>query len=225
MKWSISKYLFIFVLLPLMSLNAQMRDSSRVYQSVVKESHYDKRVHRYRKNWEAVIPNIVKVQYAGNMGMFSAGVGWDYGKRRQWETDLYFGFIPPHSSGKTKMTMTLKQDYIPWSIQLKPSVAIEPLATGLYLNTVFGDEFWTHEPERYPKGYYQFSSRVRIHVYLGQRVSFNVHTTDFWSFARNITLFYEVSSYDLMIASAVSNHYLKPKDYLSLSVGAKFLLF
>ena len=41
---------------------------------------YDKRVHRFRKNWERIIPTHSKIQYAGNMGLLSFGTGWDYGK-------------------------------------------------------------------------------------------------------------------------------------------------
>lgn len=50
-------------------------------------SKYDKRIHRFRKGWNSLIPTHNKIQYAGNMGMFSFGTGWDYGKRDQWETD------------------------------------------------------------------------------------------------------------------------------------------
>ncbi len=63
---------------------------------------YDKRVHRFRKNWERIIPTHSKIQYAGNMGLLSFGTGWDYGKRNQWETDVLLGFIPKYSSKKAK---------------------------------------------------------------------------------------------------------------------------
>ena len=35
-----------------------------------------------------MIPTHTKLQYAGGMGLLSWGIGWDYGKRGQWETDL-----------------------------------------------------------------------------------------------------------------------------------------
>lgn len=130
-------------------------------------SRYDKRIHRYRKHWESLIPTHTKLQFAGNMGLLSLGTGWDYGKRNQWETDIFLGFLPKYHSKRTKITMTLKQNYMPWSIDLGKEFSIEPLACGMYFNTVFGDEFWTNEPERYPKGYYGFSSRIRIHISLG----------------------------------------------------------
>ena len=120
------------------------------------------------------------------------------------------------------MTFTLKQNYIPWKIKVARTVmAVEPLSCGMYLNTVFGHEFWVREPERYPKGYYGFSSKVRIHVFLGQRISFDISPSKRRS-ARAATLFYEISTSDLYVASAFTNKYLKPRDYLSLSFGVKF---
>jgi hypothetical protein len=83
-----------------------------------KHTRYDNRVHRFRRNWERIIPTHSKIQYAGNMGLLSFGTGWDYGKRNQWETDVLLGFIPKYSSKKAKVTMTLKQNYMPWSINI-----------------------------------------------------------------------------------------------------------
>ena len=103
-------------------------------------SKYDKRIHRFRKGWNSLIPTHNKIQFAGNMGMFSFGTGSDYGRRDQWETDLFLGFIPKHDSHRTKLTMTLKQNYMPWSLELGKGFSTEPLSCGLYFNTVFGHE-------------------------------------------------------------------------------------
>lgn len=189
-----------------------------------RSSRYDRRVHRYRKHWEALIPTHTKLQFAGNMGLISLGTGWDYGKHNQWETDIFFGFLPKYQSERNKITMTLKQNYMPWSVTLGKDVSVEPLACGMYFNTVFGNEFWTHEPDRYPKGYYGFSSKVRIHIFLGQRITYDIPPR--WRLgARAVTFFYEISTCDLYVVSAFLNKYLKPKDYLSLSFGLKTQLF
>lgn len=190
----------------------------------VRHSRYDRRVHRYRKRWEALIPTHTKIQFAGNMGLLSLGTGWDYGKRNQWETDVFLGVLPKYQSDCTKLTFTLKQNYIPWSLQIKESrFSAEPLTCGMYFNTVFGDEFWVNEPDRYPKGYYGFSSKVRIHAFLGQRITYDIDPRRRFT-AKAITLFYEISTCDLYIVSAFTNKYLKPKDYLSLSFGVKLQL-
>ena len=141
----------LMVLAPFRTSGAELVDS------VSGGSKYDNRVHHYRDAWGALIPTHFKLQYAGGMGMLSAGIGWDYGKRGQWETDLLFGFIAKHSSRRAKMTMTLKQNFIPWSVYLGKGFSLEPLTTGIYFNTVFGSEFWNHQPDRYPSGYYTLS--------------------------------------------------------------------
>lgn len=40
--------------------------------------------------------------------------------------------------------------------------------------------------------------------------------------AKSVTFFYEISTCDLYLVSAVQNSYLRPRDYLSLSFGLKF---
>lgn len=199
------------------------RQTGKVVESEVRSSRYDRRVHRYRKHWEVLIPTHTKIQFAGNMGLLSFGTGWDYGKRNQWETDILLGVLPKYQSKRTKLTFTLKQNYMPWSLDLGRQFSVEPLACGMYLNTVFGDEFWTHEPERYPKGYYGFSSKVRIHAFLGQRITYDIDPRRRFT-AKAITFFYEISTCDLYVVSAFTNKYLKPKDYLSLSFGIKLQL-
>lgn len=194
-----------------------------VIQSQVHPNRYDRRVHRYRKHWEALIPTHTKIQFAGNMGLLSFGTGWDYGKHNQWETDIFLGILPKYESDRTKLTLTLKQNYLPWSLDLGRQFSVEPLSCGMYLNTVFGNEFWVSEPERYPKGYYGFSSKVRIHVFLGQRITYDIDPKRRFT-AKAITFFYELSTCDLYIVSAFTNKYLKPKDYLSLSFGIKLQL-
>lgn len=229
MKWYTFKpLLFIIVLLsPVRALadtineetNHTTEDSIRI--STPEYSKYDKRIHRFRRNWNKLIPTHNVIQYAGNMGMFSLGTGWDYGKRDQWETDILFGFIPKHDASRTKITMTLKQSYIPWSLELKDRLSVEPLSCGIYFNTVFGNEFWVHEPERYPEGYYGFSSKIRTHIFLGQRLTYDIDKERRFM-AKSISLFYELSTCDLLLISRVTNKYLKARDYLSLSFGIKF---
>lgn len=192
-------------------------------ESLDKTNRYKKRVESYRNLWESLMPTYTKLQYAGGMGLLNFGFGWSYGKNQQWETDAFLGFIPRYSSDNAKLTFTLKQNYIPWKKRINNTITLEPLECGLYFNTVFSDEFWTKEPDRYPKGYYNFSTRVRTHVFVGQRLRFNIPDKK-RVFARSITAFYEISSCDLYVVSAFTNH-LNLDDYLRLSFGLKFDIF
>lgn len=95
-----------------------------------KERRWDKREHLRYERWERLKPTHVKWQYAGGMGLNSVGVGWDYGRRCQWETDFQVGFLPAKYAEKFRLTFTVKQNYIPWSICFKehwmasPSTAV-----------------------------------------------------------------------------------------------------
>lgn len=185
---------------------------------------YDNRVHKYKQRWEKLIPTQTKIQYAGGMGLLSAGIGWDYGKHSQWESDVFLGFIPKYDSKRAKTTITLKQSYIPWSLNIKNGFSIEPLSCGLYFNSVFGDEFWVREPDRYPKGYYGFSTKIRTHIFLGQRFTYLINPEKRYR-SKSISLFYELNTCDLYLISAITNNYLRPRDYLGLSFGLKFQFF
>ncbi len=175
------------------------------------------------ESWNPLKPDHVKLQYAGGMGLFSIGVGWEYGKRKQWETDIILGYIPHYSSDCNKTTVTLKQNFIPWRTSLGKNLQLEPLECGLYMNTIFNEDFWNKEPDHYPKGYYGFSSRVRFHLFIGQRLKWTL-PGKLGSTGKSITAFYEISSCDLYVVSAFVNH-LNPEDYLRLSVGVKFNIF
>lgn len=213
------------LLLLLFTLQITAGDSIYVQQS--HESKYDMRIRRYRKHWAGLIPTQFVIQNAGNMGLLSAGLGWNYGSRRQWETDLMVGFIPKHQSTRTKMTMTLKENYIPWSITPRADfnkqkmLSVEPLTVSIYINTVYGDEFWKNQPNRYPDKYYEFmSTKFRLNLALGQRFTVNIPEKMRVRHSR-VSLFYEVSSCDLYIRSMFQDSSVKLKDIIGLSLGIK----
>ena len=151
--------------------------------------------------------------------MFSFGGGWDY-YRGHWETDFLVGFVPSDGYGDAHATFTLKQNYYPWNIDVKGTrFSFEPLACGVYVNTIFGEDFWTRQPDKYPDGYYWFSTRIRTHIFLGERATIKL---DPWKLPiHSVTLFYELSTCDLYLINAIKNSALKPSDYLSLSFGVK----
>lgn len=181
------------------------------------------KVEQYKNAWAKAVPRYFKIQYAGSMGLVSVGSGWYYGKNRQWETDVFLGYLPKFETDKTKVTFTLKQNYIPWHWEVSNRVIIDPLTTGLYANTVFGDEFWVSEPEKYGSSYYAFSTKIRFNVFVGQRVTYQFDKAK--NFFDSATLFYEFSTSDLYLISRVQNNYLKPSDYIGLSLGVKLEIF
>jgi hypothetical protein len=187
--------------------------------------YYYERIKKTQTFWQQLIPSHAKIQYAGGIGLVSAGIGWDYGLSNRWETDLMMGFIPSYSTDRAKVTFTLKQNFLPWNNQrLNDKVSIDPLSCGLAVNSIIGNEFWAGEPDKYPNGYYNFSTKFRFWIYIGQRITFHIPEERRF-FARSVTAFYEISSNDLYLLNAFTNSYLKPTDYLRLAFGLKFQIF
>lgn len=182
---------------------------------------WDKRVHLRYEGWQRLKPTHAKFQYAGGMGVSSVGVGWDYGKRCQWETDFLVGYLPKRYANEFRLTFTVKQNYIPFSVSINDRWAIEPFYCGLYVTTIAGEEFWKREPGRYPNRYYNFSTKFRPYIFIGQRIGF--HPSH--KVLRSISLFYEIGSCELYIISKATNRSLTMKDILRFSFGAKVQLF
>lgn len=231
MKWFIFSVMLMTSWLPLAAAGGEdMKNNTDATVLVADEEEndttvytdYDRRIYRYRRMWNYLIPTQTIIQYAGNMGLISMGVGWDYGNHRQYETNLLFGYLPAFKSSNSKMTMTLKQNFIPWRIDIGNDFDLEPLSCGIYFNTVFGDEFWQKQPKRYPHKYYPFlSTKVRINIFVGQRLTVQVpHNRR--KFVKNISAFYEISTCDLHLRAMFQDSCVTLWDIIGLSLGLKF---
>ena len=119
MSWSNFKYVLLVLLSTPLCLFGATDDNE-----LPAPKRWDKRVHLRYEGWERLKPTHVKMQYAGGMGVMSAGVGWDYGKRRQWETDFLIGYLPPKYATDLLFTLTVKQNYIPWSMSFDEHILL-----------------------------------------------------------------------------------------------------
>lgn len=186
------------------------------------KSRYERNRERAVAAWTRLIPNQTTLQYAGSIGMFNVGLGWHYGRGEHWETELLVGFVPRFHSGKAHTSLTLKQRYVPWHCPLsRHRWVLEPLTAGLFFNTISGDDFWARQPDRYPKKYYGFSTKVRTHIYLGQRLQFNIPTRHRRSH-KAVSFYYEISSCDLYIVSKATNKEFPWSETLSLALGLRW---
>lgn len=187
------------------------------------QSYYERREH-YEAKWMKAIPNLYIAQYAGNIGFVSLGVGWDYGCNDRWETQLLLGYLPKAVMSDDMWTSTLRQHLVPWQVECGHLLTVNPVVFTLGINTVFNSEFWFTENERYPGDYYRFSSKLRAQIGIGGRV--NLHFTNYKrKLTDRISLYYDLSTYDLAVISYVPNHNLKLSDILALGIGLQYKFF
>ena len=186
---------------------------------LVAESKYEKRLKRHQSWVQKMIPDILVIQYAGGIGTYNLGVGWDYGKHDRWETHFIIGFIPSCYNLNHYWTTTLRECYVPWRVDVNEYVRTQPLVVQFSINSILHGDFWASEPDRYPHGYYSFSSRVRFHLGLGQRFTYKIpHEKRYLS--REVSLYYEVSTCDLYVRQKIKNRSIPLRDIVILSVGA-----
>lgn len=74
--------------------------------------------------------------------------------------------------------------------------------------------------DRYPKGYYGFSTRIRANLSLGQRVMYDVPDVSNW-WIQDISLYYELGACDTDFCTFFGDRSIKFKEILSLAVGIK----
>jgi hypothetical protein len=206
MKFHIFKIIFIIIITVVI---AQKSDS----QTNIHTNKKDKNLKLLSK----IIPAYYKLQYAGSMGMFSIGCGWEYSKKK-FETEVFAGFAPTPSSRPTLLTFTLKENYIPLHVQLNNAMALTPFITGIYFNAIVNDtDLFYLNPNRFPKGYYWHSEKIRTNIFAGQQIEFKLEKRIIG--IKKLNLYYEVSTHDLLLTQLATNNNLKPKDYLILSLG------
>ena len=179
------------------------------------------RLHTDYSGLQRLQPTHLKLQYAGGMGLVSLGMGWDYGRSNQFETDLQVGFIPVMYSNVNRAVFALRQHWMPWNIRCTDWLGIEPLSYGLYATIVSGttQNYWFLEPSKYGGPYYRFATRVRLHLYVGQRISLYRSATD--AVVDRLTLYYELSAGELDLVAKMTNRHLHLDDIVYFSFGVK----
>lgn len=212
-------------------VNACLRRYQRMEQAlaqVVDTAAWNHGSARYVRNkekayrrWMRLIPNQATLQYAGSIGMLSAGFGWHYGRGEHWETDILIGFLPRYHSEAAHATYTIKECYVPWHCHLSSRWTLEPLTAGLFFNTISGPDFWRRQPDKYPKHYYGFSTKVRSNIFLGQRIRYRIPSRHRFLHSA-VSAYYELSSCDLYIVSKAVNKSYPWRETLSLAFGLRW---
>lgn len=186
-------------------------------------TRYHERLIKRQQQWNKLIPNVFMLQYAGDIGMLSAGIGWDYGRINQWETQIAFGYLPRHKRYNHYWTFTVREVYMPWRINLGKGWKMRPLSVSLAVNSILHHDFWTSEPDRYPSGYYGFSSRVRFQLGVGQRLSWIIPENHRF-LSRKISLYYEIVTCDLYIRQKFLNKSIPLRDIIGVGVGVVYTI-
>lgn len=169
----------------------------------------------------SVGPFFLTLHVAGGTGLVALGGGYRLAHQRL-EPELLVGYLPRRLAGRPTAIITLKTTYLPFSPRLGHSRwELSPAAFGGMINYTTGRQYFltNNTAGRYRPGYYWWSSAVRIGAFIAPRLTVVGHSGG--NYASRTSLYSELSTNDLHLVSALTNHALKLSDILTLGVGVK----
>lgn len=162
-----------------------------------------------------LVPDYAAVQFAGSIGLVSAGAGYQLAKRHI-ETELLMGYLPESIGGDRLWTTAIKFNYIPVQWPVSKSIGFKPLQLGVMAAYTWGSDFWGLQPDRYPDGYYTFSTAW--HAYFQAGSSFTFPTGQ-----DRLGVYYEFNASAEEIVTLIQNpEFITPGRIFNLALGAKY---
>lgn len=152
-----------------------------------------------------LIPEAAITQYAGSIGYFSVGAGYEIFKNKRGYLDFNYGYVPASKGGELH-TATIKLAYKPFEIKLSDWGKLYPFNPGFFLSYTFHDDlsFKFHSSE-YPKGYYYWSPALRPHLSVSNEIEFSMY--EIWDGLgiKKIGIYTEFNTNDFYIVNYLQN--------------------
>jgi hypothetical protein len=165
------------------------------------------------------IPDVLTVQYAGNIGFISAGVGYA-SRTRNYEFGLLYGYVPKSMAGTYIHTITGKNTFPVTRCQLKNNKLLIPYV-GLGVSLEVGGNAFFRMPDHFPDSYYHYPKNMRVLAYGGAKVQ-HFFSENFHGLS-GVELFAEAGTLDLYVWYTAMSNEIKLHEIFSLAIGVNFL--
>lgn len=169
-----------------------------------------------------LIPETAMVQRAGSIGFNSFGIGYNLFRNNKGSLDLAWGYVPKSRGGRQDI-FAAKFAYRPVSIQLKQFGVLQLVNPGLFITHHPGGKFHTTlEKDKYPAGYYWWSSAVRFHLSAATELKINTPQKFAKTGIDQVALYGEFNTNELYFVSWFRNRDKLPfADIWKLGFGVK----
>lgn len=147
------------------------------------------------------------LQYAGDIGKYSAGIGKSLTKN--YRVSFHYGIVPPSPVQNKIETYTFKNSYSLFSYEYQELKYEFYIGAALY--HVPGDKYKTQEIGSIPNNYYRQSS-VRAQLYVGHE--FRLEKAN--------SIYLESGVNDIWIINSINNDSIALKDHVSLGLGFNY---
>jgi hypothetical protein len=163
-----------------------------------------------------LLPDYVKLQYAGGIGFISAGVGYTFFKQKL-DISAFYGYVPTWFTVDDLHSVSLQFTAKIFRIKASKNVEILPLNFGWYLHHTFGNEYWVKLPDNYPKGYYWWSPGRNAGVFIGGEIKTKLLAGK--SPASGTAFYARIGTRGLYLSSKIGNSSIPLTDIIELGFG------
>ena len=163
-------------------------------------------------------PDFAVLQYAGSIGYFSAGAGYDIFKSR-WRVSAHYGSVPAVQGGPLRI-ITGKLFFEPVAVNVSERVVFNPADIGIMVSYHTGDNFKLSVPDYLKSGnYYWWHTSMRIH--LAMETSLTAKFSRGRTF-KSISGYFELNTNDLYAVSYIQNtSSLRLIDLIKVGTGLR----
>ncbi|GAB7256735.1 hypothetical protein [uncultured Polaribacter sp.] len=171
------------------------------------------------KNKSWYVPDYVKAQFAGNIGMISLGAGYQLFDKVLY-TELLYGYVPESVSKADRIhLLTIKNTFPIYRKKISENLTITPIA-GFALSYEIGTNSFTSLPSIYPEDYY-VPNAFHFTLFGGGLVHQDFKNKKIFSGA---DFYAEVGTVETYLWYAITSKEVSFGDAFSASIGVNFYL-
>jgi len=163
-----------------------------------------------------LLPDYVKLQYAGGIGFLSAGVGYTFIDHRI-DVSAFYGYVPTWFTVDDLHSVSLQFTAKLIRIKASENIEILPLNIGWYLHHTFGNEYWVKLPDNYPDEYYWWSPGRNAGVFIGGEIKTKLLASK--TPASGMAFYVRAGTRGLYLSSKVGNSSIPITDIIELGFG------
>ncbi len=159
----------------------------------------------------------VTLQHAGFIGRAALGVGQHFFDGRL-QSGLFYGYVPKEVAGVHIHTLTLKNNYRPYSFHLEKSTVTPYI--GLGIMDMVKQRYSANSREEVPSNYYHVTG---LHLLAYAGAEYRREFRDRNDRKRAFSLYLEIGTIDTYFISYYNNpDFLGPEEIYSLAIGVGY---
>jgi hypothetical protein len=165
-----------------------------------------------------LLPDFIRMQYAGQAGMLSLGSGYSWWHRHA-EVSANYGYVPLKVADRRVHVLSERNAFSPGALSLGKSLALEPVVAGVTANVTLGNRYQLFLPKA-QRDYY-WPDALYFWFFAGPRIAYLPSRPFLF---KGIGAQIEAGTINQYIRSYRNNRDVELGDILSLALSAQIYL-